>query len=91
MQNMIVMAYFIQFNDPMVFVSGYLPDTYITKLIKYGVGHRIKLIHFNGSRKPFGCHADGHSHVTNIQFIPDESLIEVLKYAKTKGIPCVTE
>jgi endonuclease IV len=49
------------------------------------------LVHFNGSRKQFGCNADGHSHVTNIQFIPDESLINVLKFAKNNGIPCVTE
>lgn len=70
-------------------VSGYLPLEYIDKLGT--ASDRICLFHFNGSRKKQGCHADGHSHPTRIQNIPDEELIAVLDLAKEWNVASVTE
>jgi endonuclease IV len=70
-------------------VSGYLPLEYIDRLGT--ASDRICLFHFNGSRKKQGCHADGHSHPTRIQNIPDEQLIGILDLAKEWNVDSVTE
>ena len=72
-----------------VFVSGYLPMEYVRRL--GSASDRICLIHFNGSRKKKGCHADGHGHVTRVQNIPDEELIPILEKAKEWEISSITE
>ena len=72
-----------------VFVGGVMPLDYLQQL---GEAHeRVALVHFNGSRKKFGCHADGHAHVTAINNIPDEQLEGVLQYASKHNVACVTE
>jgi len=70
-----------------VFVAGYMPVDYITTI---GVD-KVSLIHFNGSRKLMGSKADGHAHVSTIQKIPDEQLLEILEISKKYNIPCLTE
>ena len=70
-----------------VFVAGYMPIDYITTI---GVD-KISLIHFNGSRKLMGSKADGHAHVSTIQKIPDEQLLEILEISKKYKIACLTE
>ena len=72
-----------------VFVSGYMPTKYIESLGP--ASYRICLVHFNGSRKAFGCGADGHAPVTTVQNIPDEELIHVLERTKEWEICAVTE
>jgi hypothetical protein len=52
---------------------------------------RVCLVHFNGSRKSYGCCADGHGHVTRIQNIPDSDLIGLLEISTKLNIPCLTE
>jgi endonuclease IV len=72
-----------------VFVSGYLPMTYI-KLLSHTLD-RICLIHFNGTHKKQGCKADGHAPIYMIQNIPDHELVQVLQTAEKHNIACITE
>ena len=72
-----------------VFVSGYSPMEYLEKMKR--ASERICLIHFNGSRKKKGCRADGHSHVTYVQNIPDEELVAILEVSKEWNVCSVTE
>ncbi len=84
-----------------VFVSGHQPEDYILALhtnddldspsLVDSAEERIRLIHFNGSCKTLGCHADGHAHPTTINNISDDQLVGVLEYAMKRNIPCVTE
>ena len=73
-----------------VFVSGYMPREYLGKMSIQG-RNKICFFHFNGSRRRYCCHVDGHAHVTTVQNIPDEELVPILDFAKEWGISCVTE
>lgn len=72
-----------------VFVSGYQPLQYLERLEE--ASYRVCLIHLNGSRKRFGCCADGHAHVTRMHNISDDQLIGILDYATRWGVHAVTE
>lgn len=79
-----------------VFVGGIQPLDYLEELkgenhFKPNAFERVCLVHFNGSRKKFGCCADGHAYVTEMNNIPDEQLEGVLEIASKYKIPCLTE
>jgi endonuclease IV len=73
-----------------VFVSGFMPMEYLSLLCRDG-RDKIAFFHFNGSRRRHCCHVDGHAHVTKVQNIPDEELVQILDYAKEWSVCCVTE
>nr|QBK90975.1 MAG: AP (apurinic) endonuclease family 2 [Pithovirus LCPAC201] len=73
-----------------VFVAGYDPFDYLVEWEKLQGAKSIGLIHFNDSRKKFGCRADGHAPCGQGN-IGAKKLIQISKWGREKGIPMVTE
>ena len=75
-----------------VFSTGYLPDEYIDKIIKYFSEDLdlIKLIHFNDSKVCKGSCRDLHETLGR-GFIPKNNLLKVAEIANELNIPLVME
>jgi endonuclease IV len=74
-----------------VHVSGYDIPEYLAVLESLDLSTRIRLIHFNGSRKLKGTKIDGHQAVISVQEIPNEDLLLTLDFARNYNIPCINE
>lgn len=75
-----------------VFVAGYDPYDYIMKLTASIPVEKLRLIHFNGSKKAKGSRVDRHYPVfMGGGEIPMSSLMRVMYWANEKNVPLVTE
>jgi deoxyribonuclease-4 len=68
-----------------VFAAGHSPLLALELLAE-----RTRLIHFNDSAKPKGCHADKHAYYGN-GYIGADLLTRCLIFAESRNIPCVFE
>jgi len=72
-----------------VFVSGYDPLTYMKQWVEqYPIP--IKLVHFNDSKGPCGCHADRHAAIGQGK-IGFKKMVAIAEWCAERNIPMVIE
>ena len=72
-----------------IFVAGYDPLTYMKQwLEKYPI--HIRLVHFNDSKGPCGCHKDRHQ-AAGLGHIGLERMVAIAKWCEENDIPMVVE